>query len=145
MKVEIIAECSWSIRQYFWPASSDNWYLKPTLGFFKSGRFIQVLRYVWPIMKVTDRKRKRIVQNNMGGSRGGRGSGSPPPRKLQVAELMPRLIWGFSWCTATLLHSGESHDFRILKNGGFLSKPLDSGKSFFIFPLILIRLARGLK
>ena len=28
-------------------------------------------------------------------------------------------------------HSGESCDFRILKNGGFLSQPLDSGKTFF--------------
>ena len=28
-------------------------------------------------------------------------------------------------------HGGESYDFRILKNGGFLSKPLDSGKTFF--------------
>ena len=26
---------------------------------------------------------------------------------------------------------GESRDFRILKNGGFLSKLLDSGKTFF--------------
>ena len=28
-------------------------------------------------------------------------------------------------------HGGESRDFRGLKNGGFLSKPLDSGKTFF--------------
>ena len=27
-------------------------------------------------------------------------------------------------------NGGESHDFRILKNGGLLSKPLDSGKTF---------------
>ena len=26
---------------------------------------------------------------------------------------------------------GESHDFRGLKNGGFLSKSVDSGKAFF--------------
>ena len=29
------------------------------------------------------------------------------------------------------LHGGESFDFRILKNGGFLSKPFVSGKTLF--------------
>ena len=28
-------------------------------------------------------------------------------------------------------HGGESQDFRGLKNGGFLSNPLDSGKTLF--------------
>ena len=33
MEVEIIAEGSpWSILQYFWPALSDNRYLKPIFG-----------------------------------------------------------------------------------------------------------------
>ena len=31
------------------------------------------------------------------------------------------------------------------KNGGFLSKPLDSGKTFLIVPLVLIGLASDLK
>ena len=44
MKVESIAECSpWSILQYFWPASSDNWSWKPIFCLFESGRFTQVL------------------------------------------------------------------------------------------------------
>ena len=44
MKVESIAEFSpWSILQYFWPALSDNWSLKPIFGLFESGRFTQVL------------------------------------------------------------------------------------------------------
>ena len=30
---------------------------------------------------------------------------------------------------------GESRDFRILKNGGFLSKPRISGKNFFDIPV----------
>ena len=34
--------------------------------------------------------------------------------------------------TKTLLrHGGELCDFRGLKNGGYLSKPVDSGKTFF--------------
>ena len=46
MKVESIAECShWSILQYFWPALSDSWSLKPILGLFESGCFTQVLLY----------------------------------------------------------------------------------------------------
>ena len=46
MKVESIAECSpWSILQYFWPAFSDNWYWKPILVLFLSGRLRQVLLY----------------------------------------------------------------------------------------------------
>ena len=48
MKVERIAECSpWSILQYFGPALSDNWSLKPFFGLFESGRFRQVLLYVY--------------------------------------------------------------------------------------------------
>ena len=44
MKVKNIAECStWSILQYFWPALSNNWSLKPIFGHFESGRFRQVL------------------------------------------------------------------------------------------------------
>ena len=44
MKAESIAECSpWSIQQYFWPALSDNWSLKPICGRFEFGRFTQVL------------------------------------------------------------------------------------------------------
>ena len=45
IKVEIIAECShWNILQYFQPALSDNWSLKPFFFFFfESGRFTQVL------------------------------------------------------------------------------------------------------
>ena len=36
------------------------------------------------------------------------------------------------WFTLPLqYHRGELRDFRILKKGGFLSKPLDSGKTFF--------------
>ena len=31
---------------------------------------------------------------------------------------------------------GESRDFRILKNGGFLSKPRISGKNFFDIPVL---------
>ena len=45
----------------------------------------------------------------------------------------------------TIIHGGESLDLRTSKNGEFLSKSLDSGKTFSIFPLILIRLAWGLK
>ena len=43
MKVESIAE--WSILQYFWPASSNNWSWKPILVFFLSGLLRQVLLY----------------------------------------------------------------------------------------------------
>ena len=43
MKVKSIAECSWSILQYFWHALSDNWSWKPIFGLFESGRFTQVL------------------------------------------------------------------------------------------------------
>ena len=44
MKVKSIAECSpWSILQYFLPALSDNWSLKPIFGLFESGCFTQVL------------------------------------------------------------------------------------------------------
>ena len=47
MTVKSIAECSpWSILQYFWPALSDIWYLKPTFAAFESGRFRQVLLYL---------------------------------------------------------------------------------------------------
>ena len=47
MKVNSIAECSkGSILQYFWPALSDNWYWKPILVFFLSGRLRQVLLYM---------------------------------------------------------------------------------------------------
>ena len=47
MKVESIAECSLlSILQYFWPALSDNWSLKPFLSFwewqFYTGFTVQV-------------------------------------------------------------------------------------------------------
>ena len=48
MKIESIAECSpWSILQYCWPALSDNRPWKPILGLFESGRFTQVLLYVY--------------------------------------------------------------------------------------------------
>ena len=40
---------------------------------------------------------------------------------------------------------GESHDFRGLKNGGFLSKSVIQVRLSLIFPLILIRLAWDLK
>ena len=30
-----------------------------------------------------------------------------------------------------IAHGNESRDFRILKNGGFLSQPHNSGKTFF--------------
>ena len=37
MEVKSIAECSpWSILQYFWPALSDNLYLKTNFVFFLS-------------------------------------------------------------------------------------------------------------
>ena len=37
-----------------------------------------------------------------------------------------------TWFTLPLqYHGGESRDFRILKNCGFLSKPFESGKTFF--------------
>ena len=43
MKVESIAECyHWSIRQYFWPALSDNLSCKPIFGLFESSRFRQI-------------------------------------------------------------------------------------------------------
>ena len=46
MKVESIAECSkGNLLQHFWPALSDNWYWKPILVFFLSGRLRQVLLY----------------------------------------------------------------------------------------------------
>ena len=48
MKVQSIAECSpWSILQYFWPVLSDNWSWKPIFGLFESGRFTQVLLYLY--------------------------------------------------------------------------------------------------
>ena len=34
------------ILQYFWPALSNNWILKPIFGLFESGRFTQGLLYV---------------------------------------------------------------------------------------------------
>ena len=34
-------------------------------------------------------------------------------------------------CSRTQNHGEQSLDLKILKNGGFLSKPLDSGKTFF--------------
>ena len=37
----------------------------------------------------------------------------------------------------SIQHGGESCDFRGLKNGGFLSNPLDSGKFSLIFLLIM--------
>ena len=44
MQVVSIAECSpWSILQYFLPALSDNWSLKPIFGLFESGRLKEVL------------------------------------------------------------------------------------------------------
>ena len=50
MKVESIAECSpWSILQYFWPALSDNWSLKPIFGHFESGSLTQVSLYLWTV------------------------------------------------------------------------------------------------
>ena len=45
MKVESIAECSWSILQYFWPVLSHNRSWKQILDFFLSGRLRQVLLY----------------------------------------------------------------------------------------------------
>ena len=42
-------------------------------------------------------------------------------------------------------HGGESCDFRILKNGGFLSKPLDSGKTFFDISVITGQIGMGFK
>ena len=40
-KVENITECSTcSILQYFWPAFSDNWFLKPILGVAILHRFL---------------------------------------------------------------------------------------------------------
>ena len=40
MKVKSITECSpWSILQYFGPALSNNWYLKPIFG----------VLFVWPL------------------------------------------------------------------------------------------------
>ena len=48
MKAESIAECSpWNILQNFWPALSDNWSVKPICGRFKSGRFTQVLKFIF--------------------------------------------------------------------------------------------------
>ena len=42
MKVESIAECSWSsILQYFWPALSDNRSWKTIFGVLGGGRFTQ--------------------------------------------------------------------------------------------------------
>ena len=45
MKVESIAECVWSILQYFWPALCDDLSSKHILVFFLSGRLRQVLLY----------------------------------------------------------------------------------------------------
>ena len=46
LKVESIAECSpWSILQYFWPASSNNWSWKQIFGLFESRCFTQVVLY----------------------------------------------------------------------------------------------------
>ena len=48
MKVESIAECSpWSIMQYFWLALIGNLSWKPIFGLFDSGRFRQVLLYLF--------------------------------------------------------------------------------------------------
>ena len=33
--------------QYFWPALSDNWCWKPIFGLFQSGRFTQILYYIY--------------------------------------------------------------------------------------------------
>ena len=43
---------AWSILQYFWPALSDDWYWNPNFGLFKTGRFIQVLLYVYAISTI---------------------------------------------------------------------------------------------
>ena len=45
MKVESIAECPWSILQYFWLALSDNWVWNPIFDLFESGHFTQVFLY----------------------------------------------------------------------------------------------------
>ena len=50
MKAESIAECPWSILQYFWPALNDNWSWKPIFDLFESGRFTQVLLYYQPLV-----------------------------------------------------------------------------------------------
>ena len=48
MKVESIAECSpWSILQWFWPSFSKNRSWKQIFSLFESGRFTQVLLYVY--------------------------------------------------------------------------------------------------
>ena len=48
MQVKSIAECSpWNILQYVWPALSDNWCWKPIFGLSESGRFTQVLLYMF--------------------------------------------------------------------------------------------------
>ena len=41
--------------------------------------------------------------------------------------------------------SGESHGFRTTSMADTSQTTVDSGKTFFIFPLILVRLAWGLK
>ena len=52
MKIESIAQCSpWSILQYFWPALSNNWFLKPIFCLFLSGHFTQVLLYIRPLTR----------------------------------------------------------------------------------------------
>ena len=40
-------------------------------------------------------------------------------------------------------HGGESCEFSMLKNGGFLSKPLDSGKTFFDTSINTDRIGMG--
>ena len=67
MKVESIAECfHWSILQYFWPALSDNWYWKPILVFFLSGRLKQVLLYhVFLINAIWFMKTSLVSEQNM--------------------------------------------------------------------------------
>ena len=53
MKVESIAECSpWSILQYLRPVLSDNRSWKPIFGLFESGRFTQVLLYMYVVSTV---------------------------------------------------------------------------------------------
>ena len=55
---------------------------------------------------------------------------------FSFVQILRQIFASFSFIAyacfkITLLnHCGESHDIKILKNGRFLSKPLDSGKSF---------------
>ena len=42
----MLQNAPWSILQYFRPALSDNWSLKPIFCIFENGHFTQVLLYV---------------------------------------------------------------------------------------------------